>query len=125
MNCKVQNNVSAQSCQNLDCLQRVIKHFEMSSKSKEKLDEAQAILEMNQLKLLWWCETRMAHFVTTGKQFTKLLPAVYNCLYSKDIKKEEWNVHYGNTRGKLFLNSNEHEMYSYRNVAPEESMQNI
>ena len=34
-----------------DCLRRVIKHFEISTKSKEKLNEALAILEMNQFKL--------------------------------------------------------------------------
>ena len=61
----------------------------MSTKSKEKLNEALVILEMNQLKLLLWGGTSMAHFVTACKQFTKLLPAVYNCMYSTDIKKEE------------------------------------
>ena len=61
----------------------------MSTKTKQKLNEALAILQMNQLKLLSWGGTRMAHFATACKQFTKLLPAVYNCMYSTDIKKEE------------------------------------
>ena len=72
-----------------DCVRRVFKHFEMSTKSKEILIEALAILEMNQLKLLSWGGTRMAHFVTTCKQFTKFLSAVYNCMCSTDIKREE------------------------------------
>ena len=43
------------------CLWRVMKHFEMSTKSKENLNEALAIHEMNHLKLLSWGVTRMAH----------------------------------------------------------------
>ena len=61
----------------------------MSTKSKEKLNEALEILEMNQLKLLLRGRTSMAHFVTACKQFIKLLPAAYYCMYSTDIKKEE------------------------------------
>ena len=72
-----------------DCLRRVSKHFEMSTKSEEKLNEALATFEMNQLKLLLWGGTRMAHFVSACKKFTKPLPAIYNCVYSTDIKKEE------------------------------------
>ena len=61
----------------------------MSTKSKEKLNKALAMFEMNQMKLLSWGGTRIAHFATACKQFTKLLSAVYNCMYSNDIKKEE------------------------------------
>ena len=71
-----------------DCLGRLIKHFKMSTKRKEKLNEALAILEINRLKLLSWCGTRMAHFVTACKKFTKLLPTIYNCVYSTGIKKK-------------------------------------
>ena len=49
------------------CLHRVIKYFDMSTISKEKLNEALAILDMNQLKLLSWGGTRMSHFVTACK----------------------------------------------------------
>ena len=80
------------------CLWRVMKHFEMSTKSKENLNEALAIHEMNQLKLLSWGVIRMAHFVTACKQFTKLLPDVYNCMCNTNIKKEE--------RGALFTVEN-------------------
>ena len=44
---------------------------------------------MNQLELHSRGGTRMAHFVTTCKHFTKLFPTVYNYIYSTDIKKEE------------------------------------
>ena len=114
-----------------DCLQRVIKHFKMSFKSKGKFNEALAILKMNQLKLLSWGGTRMAHFVAACKQLTKLLPVVCNRMYITDIKKEEGNVHCGNTRGKLFFNSNEYDMqfnqqsHSHENVTSEEKLQNI
>ena len=75
-----------------DFLQRVIKLFEMSTKSKANMNEALAVLEMNQLKLISWGGTRMAYFVTACKQFTELLLAVYNFMYSADIKKEEWDA---------------------------------
>ena len=47
-----------------ESLRPVIKHFEPSTKSKEKLDEAIAILDLQQIKLISWGGTRMAHFVT-------------------------------------------------------------
>ena len=72
-----------------DCLGRLLKHFKMCTKRKEKLNEALAILEINRLKLLSWGGTRMAHFFTGCKKFTKLLPAIYNCVYRTGIKKEE------------------------------------
>ena len=62
------------------------KDFEMSTKSNDKLNDALAILGMNQLKLLLWGGTGMAHFVTACKEFTKLLPGAYNCMYSTNIK---------------------------------------
>ena len=49
-----------------ECLRRVIKFFEMSTKRKDKLNEAMTILEMNHLKLLSWCVNRMTHFVTSA-----------------------------------------------------------
>ena len=72
-----------------EALRPVIKHFEQSTKSKEKLDAAISILDLKQIKLISWGGTKMAHFVSACKQFTSLLPAVYDAMYTNAIKKEE------------------------------------
>ena len=64
----------------------------MRTKSKEKLNEALEILEMNQLKLLSCGGTRMAHLVTVCKKLTKLLRTIYSCMYNTDINKEKRNT---------------------------------
>ena len=56
-----------------DFLRPIIKYFEKSTKSKDKLDEAIAILDLKQINLISWIGTRMAHFVYECHQFTKLL----------------------------------------------------
>ena len=68
-----------------ESLRPVIKHFELSTKSKEKLDEAIAILDFQQIKLISWAGTRMAHFVTACNRLSKLMTAVYDAMYSTGI----------------------------------------
>ena len=52
-------------------------------------------------------------------------------LQDKEFNRSISIDHYGNTRGKFFLNNNEHDIQfnrqsrSHRNVTPEESLQNI
>ena len=52
-------------------------------------------------------------------------------LQDKEFNRSISSDHYGNTRGKFFLNNNEHDIQfnrqsrSHRNVTPEESLQNI
>ena len=70
-------------------LKPVVKHFERSTKSKEKLDTAMENLNLKWMRLISWGGTRMAHFVTACQEFTSLLPAVYDAMYSTDVKKDE------------------------------------
>ena len=72
-----------------EALRPIIKHFELSTKSKEQLDACIKILNLRQIHLISWSGTRMAHFVSACSQFVKLLPAVYDTMYSTNIKKEE------------------------------------
>ena len=72
-----------------EALRPVVKHFEKSTKSKQKLDEAIGILDLQKIKLINWGGTRMAHFVTACHKFSKLLPSVHDAMYSTDIKREE------------------------------------
>ena len=52
-------------------------------------------------------------------------------LQDKEFNRSISIDHYGNTRGKFFLNTNEHDIqfnqqsHSHRNVTPKESLQNI
>ena len=76
-----------------DCLRRVIKHFEMSTKSKEKLNETLATLEMNQLKLLSWGGTRMTHFVTEREQLVNSFQ-LFTIAFTVLILKKKSGTHY-------------------------------
>ena len=46
-----------------NCMKPVVKHFQHSSKSKECLDSAMAMLDLSPIHLMSWCATRMAHFI--------------------------------------------------------------
>ena len=70
-------------------LRTVIKHFELSVKNKEKLDECMEILGMTPIHLLSWCSTRMAHFLEACVRFNKMLVPVYDAMFTLNIKKEE------------------------------------
>ena len=73
-----------------EALRSVVAHFENSSKSKEQLNEAISILELHKgVHMMSWCATRMGHFLTACVKFNELLVAVYNTMYTSDLKKEE------------------------------------
>ena len=52
-----------------EALRPVIKHFELSTKNKEKLDASISMLHLQQIHLISWSGTRMTHFVTACRQF--------------------------------------------------------
>ena len=82
-----------------EALRSVVKHFQSSVKSKEKLDEAMQMLEMRKgVHLISWCATRMAHFLTTCSKFDELLVPAYNTTFTSNLKREE--------RNKLFTSEN-------------------
>ena len=58
-----------------ECLQKVVKHFETSVKNKELLDDAMVILKVKPLHLVYWCNTRMGHFLKAEAIFDDMLPA--------------------------------------------------
>ena len=72
-----------------ECLRTVIKHFESSIKNKDTLDTAMEILGMTPLHLLSWCQTRMAHFLNSCCIFDDMLAAVYDTMYTKNIRVDE------------------------------------
>ena len=73
-----------------DNLKPVVKHFKLSSKSKEQLDSSMVVLEMcHGVHLMTWCATRMAHFVIACQKFDELLVPVYNTMFSMALKTEE------------------------------------
>ena len=75
-----------------ECLRRVVKHFECSIKNKELLDEALEILESSPLHLISWCQTRMAHFLKASAVFDNMLPALYDVMYTKNVKEDDREV---------------------------------
>ena len=70
-------------------LRSVTKHFEMSPKSKEILDKCFEILDMSSISVISWCGTRMAHFLDACEVMGKILPALYDTMYTCGIKPEE------------------------------------
>ena len=86
LNGKVQNNVSPKVVKTYNWLRRVIKHYEMRIRSKEKLNKTLVILES--VETAFKGGTRMTHFITVCKQLINFLPAAYNCMDSTDTKKK-------------------------------------
>ena len=72
-----------------ECLRTVVKHFKSSIKSKELLDEAMEILELQSLHLISWYLTRMGHFLKACKVFDDMLLDVYDTMYAKGIRVDE------------------------------------
>ena len=50
------------------------------------------ILEMTPLRILSWCQTRMAHFLKSCRVFDGMLAAVYDVIYTKGIRVDEQNL---------------------------------
>ena len=71
------------------CVKSVVMHFANSVKSKEILDSFMATLGIEEIHLLSWASTRMAHFLEACVQSNKLLVPMYYTMYSCDLKKEE------------------------------------
>ena len=69
-----------------ETLRSVVKHFYFSGKSKEILDNAMAILELQPMKLVSWCGTRMCHFLDACHTVSGKSPAVHDAMFSRDIK---------------------------------------
>ena len=70
-------------------LRTITEYFEASVKNKEILDASMQILDMNALHLISWGQTRMGHFLKACYIFNKMLPAVYDSMYTTAIRIEE------------------------------------
>ena len=55
------------------CLKTIVKNFKFSVKNKEILDSAMAMLGLTPIKLINWCGTRRAHFLTACTMVNKVL----------------------------------------------------
>ena len=67
----------------------VVKHFHCSAKSKELLDKALEMVEMERgVHLISWCATIMGHFLTVCGKANSLLVPLYNMMYSCGTKQE-------------------------------------
>ena len=73
-------------------LRPIIKHFQNSTKSKERLDKALEILHLNKLNLISWGGTRMCHFMTACHRAVEILPACHDALFSLKVREEERNA---------------------------------
>ena len=72
-----------------DGIRPVLQHFQLSGKSNCLLNDALAILDMKQIKVVTWCPTRMANLLTASSQTVALLFPLCDVLVSCDIKTEE------------------------------------
>ena len=75
-----------------ETVRTITQHFELSIKNREALNQAMEILELQPLHLVSWCQTRMAHFLTTCKLFSDSLVPLYDVMYTKNIKKESRDI---------------------------------
>ena len=76
-------------------LRSVVKHFHCSVKSKELLDKALEMIEIEKgIHLISWCSTRIGHFLTACDKANSSLVPLYNMMYSCGTRQEE--------RDKLF-----------------------
>ena len=71
---------------------KVVKHFETKGKNKELLDDAMEILKVKPLHLVSWCKTRMGHFLKAEAIFADMHPAVYDVMFTQNIKPDERDV---------------------------------
>ena len=72
-----------------DCIQKMVKHFQISAKNKELRDDAIKILEVKPLHFVFWCKTKIGHFLKAEAIFDDKLPAVYDVMFTQNIKPDE------------------------------------
>ena len=66
-----------------------LRHFQLSGKSTQLLNEAITNLEMKKIHMFSWYLTRMSYLLAACKFTVDKLIALYDVLVSADIKKEE------------------------------------
>ena len=69
-----------------------VKYFEASVKNKELLDDVTEILEVKPLHFISWCQTRMTHLFKASATFDEKLLAVYNMMYTNNLKPDYRDV---------------------------------
>ena len=70
-------------------LRKILKHFSMSPKSTELLNNALNVLEQNDIHMLVWGGTRMAGFLDGCKQSSSILVLFLDTLIVGKIREEE------------------------------------
>lgn len=69
-----------------------VKYFEARVKNKELLDDVMEILEVKPLHFISWCQTRMTHLFKASATFDEKLLAVYNVMYTNNLKPDYRDV---------------------------------
>ena len=72
-----------------NCLRKILKHFSVSTKSTELLNNALNILEQNKIHMLVWGGTRMAGFLDGCKQSSSILIPFLDTLTAGKTREEE------------------------------------
>ena len=75
-----------------ECIQKVVNHFEAGVKNKEVLVGAMEILEVKPLHLVSWYKARLKHFLKAEAVFDDMLPAVYDVMFTQNMKPDERDV---------------------------------
>ena len=70
-------------------LRKLLKHFSMSPKSSELLSNALAAMEMHDVHLLNWGSIRMAGFLDTFVQASKIMVPFLDTIISNDIRPDK------------------------------------
>ena len=72
-------------------LRTIIKHFEASIKNKEILNQALENLQLSQVHLISWCQTRMGHFHKACSVANDKLSAIYDVMATCNIHQDKMN----------------------------------
>ena len=70
-------------------LRKLLKHFSMSPKSTELLNDALNILEQNDIHMMVWGGTRMSGFLDACRQASSIIVAFLDTLVGGNIRKDE------------------------------------
>ena len=67
----------------------ILKHFKLSGKSSELLQQCLEIMDMKPFKLMTWCPARMANLLECSARTAKILFPICGMLATTGVKEEE------------------------------------
>ena len=83
-------------------LKALLKHFSMSNKSSELINNALSALEMNNIHILNWGSTRMAGFLDACLQSSKVIVPLLDTIITMKIRPDETSF-IGSAKGVYML----------------------